>query len=221
MANHNWGKYHNKPMRIQSKNGREIVSDQTRLVFALSLIGWEGGVIFLNQSCSKTRLLNTYLITDYWRHSVLVCRYLWDKNHLEIYRASFRWIFHRFSTKFSSVLPCCLLKVPKVLNLPLNDLGTVSEDSLVSCNPSDSFCCSVVAVVSLFSRLLSAFLSSSWNILKAPKDSSSGQTTGNVSLLVQFVVKVKWNLSIFSIFFSSHNNLDWKEGPRGFLTKMP
>ena len=174
MANHNWGKYHNKPMRIQSKNGREIVSDQTRLVFVLSLIGWEGGVIFLNQSCSKTRLLNTYLIPDYWRHSVLVCRYLWDKNHLEIYRAPFRWIFHRFSTKFPSVLPCCLLKVPKVLNLPLNDLGTVSEDSLVSCNPSDSLCCSVVAIVSFFSRLFSAFLSSSWNILKAPKDSSSG-----------------------------------------------
>lgn len=66
MANHNWGKYHHKPMRIQSKNGREIASDQTRLVFVLSLIGWEGGVIFLNQSCSKTNV-----IPDYWRHSVL------------------------------------------------------------------------------------------------------------------------------------------------------
>ena len=158
-------------MRIHSKNGREITSDQSRLVFVLSLIGWEGGVIFLNQSCSKTNV-----IPDYWRHPVLKpglsSSLRWET--FKIYRASFRWIFSQVSTKFPSVLPCCLLKVPKVLNLPLNDLGTVSEDSLISCNPSDSFCCSVVAIVSFFPRLLSAFLSSSWNILKAPKDSSSG-----------------------------------------------
>ena len=53
-------------MKIHNKNGREIASDQTRLVFALNLIGWGGGVIFLNQSWSKTNV-----IPDYLRHSVL------------------------------------------------------------------------------------------------------------------------------------------------------
>ena len=159
-------------MRIQSKNGRGNCKRPNAVGFCFEfdwLRGWRDfPKPIMQQNQRNSRLLTTFGI-ETWSVVIFEMRTIQRFTGHLLGKS-----FHRLSTKFSSVLPCCLLKVPKVLNLPLNDLETVSEDSLVSCNPSDSFCCSVVAIVSFFSRLLSAFLSSSWNILKAPKDSSSG-----------------------------------------------
>ena len=160
-------------MKIHNKNRRKNCKWPNAVGFRFEsdwLRGWRDfSQPIVKQNQRNSRLLTTFSIES-WSVVIFEIRTIQRfTGHL------LGESFHRFLPRnFPPVLPCWLLKVPKVLNLPLNDLGTVSEDSLVSCNPSDSFCCSVVAVVSLFSRLLSAFLSSSWNILKAPKDSSSG-----------------------------------------------